>query len=60
MAKTIKKLTPEAGRTDAEALRAYDADALARCVADAKQPWWRRAACVEALAGRVPERRVGG
>ncbi|MFB6820729.1 hypothetical protein ACFCXA_03945 [Streptomyces virginiae] len=58
MLKTIKKLTPEAGRTDAEALRAYDADALARCVADAKQPWWRRAACVEALAGRVPERRV--
>ncbi|MGW2581077.1 hypothetical protein ACWCYZ_07015 [Streptomyces virginiae] len=59
MAKTIKKLTPEAGRTDAAGLRAYDADALARCVADAKQPWWRRAACVEALAGRVPERRVG-
>ncbi|MFJ6479648.1 MULTISPECIES: hypothetical protein [unclassified Streptomyces] len=58
MAKTIKKLTPEAGRTDAAGLRAFDADALARCAADTGQPWWRRDACAEALAGRVPERRV--
>ncbi|GGS24685.1 hypothetical protein Snoj_18660 [Streptomyces nojiriensis] len=57
-AKTIKKLTPEAGRTDTAGLRAFDADALARCAADAAQPWWRRQACAEALAGRVPERRV--
>ncbi|WP_327381395.1 hypothetical protein [Streptomyces sp. NBC_01207] len=58
MAKTIKKLTPEAGRTDTAGLRACDADALAKCAADAAQPWWRRQACAEALAGRVPERRV--
>ncbi|WP_234314186.1 MULTISPECIES: hypothetical protein [unclassified Streptomyces] len=58
MPKTIKKLAPEAGRTDTEGLRAYDADALAKCAADARQPWWRRRACVEAPAGRVPERRV--
>lgn len=58
MVKTIKKLTPEAGRTDVLGLRAYDADALAGCAADARQPWWRRQACAEALAGRVPERRV--
>ncbi|WP_405527246.1 hypothetical protein OG592_06100 [Streptomyces avidinii] len=58
MPKTIKMLSPEAGRTDTAGLRGYDADALAKCVADAAQPWWRRRACVEALAGRVPERRV--
>ncbi|MFD7783903.1 hypothetical protein ACFV4Q_12520 [Streptomyces nojiriensis] len=57
-AKTIKKLSPEPGRTDTAGLRAFDADALARCAADAAQPWWRRRACAEALAGRVPERRV--
>ncbi|WKD31066.1 hypothetical protein [Streptomyces xanthophaeus] len=58
MAKTIKMLSPEAGRTDTAGLRAFDADALARCAADTAQPWWRRQACAEALAGRVPERRV--
>ncbi|ARE73227.1 hypothetical protein B6R96_04155 [Streptomyces sp. Sge12] len=58
MLKTIKSLTPEAGRTDTAGLRGYDADALATCVADSAQPWWRRRACAEALAGRVPERRV--
>ncbi|MFF2788770.1 hypothetical protein ACFVT6_18680 [Streptomyces sp. NPDC058049] len=58
MAKTIKMLSPEAGRTDTAGLRAFDADALARCAADAAQPWWRRQSCAEALAGRVPERRV--
>ncbi|MFG2973312.1 hypothetical protein ACGFYY_09935 [Streptomyces sp. NPDC048331] len=58
MPKRIKTLTPEAGRTDVEGLRAYDADALATCAADARQPWWRRQACAEAPAGRVPERRV--
>ncbi|MET9689642.1 hypothetical protein ABZY81_14355 [Streptomyces sp. NPDC006514] len=58
MAKTIKKLSPEAGRTDTEGLRTFDADALAKCAADAAQPWWRRRACAQALAGRVPERRV--
>ncbi|MFG2988263.1 hypothetical protein ACGFZK_02950 [Streptomyces sp. NPDC048257] len=58
MPKTIKMLSPEAGRTDTAGLRAYDADALVTCAADAAQPWWRRRACVEALAGRVPERRV--
>ncbi|MER6445937.1 hypothetical protein [Streptomyces venezuelae] len=58
MRKTIKALSPEAGRTDTAALRAYEADALARCAADTRQPWWRRRACAEALAGRVPQRRV--
>ncbi|MFF4421590.1 hypothetical protein ACFY04_12515 [Streptomyces sp. NPDC001549] len=58
MAKTIKMLSPEPGRTDTAGLRVFDADALARCTADTAQPWWRRRACAEALAGRVPERRV--
>ncbi|MGW6983082.1 hypothetical protein ACWGE1_27225 [Streptomyces sp. NPDC054932] len=60
MPKTIKKLSPEAGRIDTAGLREYHADALARCAADTGQPWWRRRACVQALAGRVPERRVDG
>ncbi|CAM5640880.1 hypothetical protein SAVIM338S_06269 [Streptomyces avidinii] len=59
MAKTtIEMLNPEAGRVDAAGLREYDADGLVGCVLDAAQPWWRRKACVEALAGRVPERRA--
>ncbi|MFG2981742.1 hypothetical protein ACGFYQ_10865 [Streptomyces sp. NPDC048258] len=58
MPKTIETLSPEAGRTDTAGLRGYDADALVRCASDAAQPWWRRRACAEALAGRVPERRV--
>ncbi|MEU9036070.1 hypothetical protein AB0D45_14380 [Streptomyces sp. NPDC048352] len=58
MSTTIQALSPEAGRADTAALRAYDADALARCAADTGQPWWRRRACAEALTGRVPERRL--
>ncbi|MET9606007.1 hypothetical protein ABZZ17_13180 [Streptomyces sp. NPDC006512] len=58
MPKTIETLTPGAGRTDTAGLRAYDPDPVARCAADAAQPWWRRKACVEALAGRVPEGHV--
>ncbi|WP_030761509.1 hypothetical protein [Streptomyces sp. NRRL F-2664] len=54
----ITSLTPEAGRTDAAALRAYDADLLARCAVDRGQPWWRRTACAQALAGRVPQARL--
>ncbi|MGW6709401.1 hypothetical protein ACWGDE_31570 [Streptomyces sp. NPDC054956] len=58
MPKTIETLTPEAGRTDTEGLRGHDADSLARYVADTAQPWWRRRACAQALAGRVPRQRV--
>ncbi|MFD9357749.1 hypothetical protein [Streptomyces sp. NPDC060031] len=58
MPKTIETLSPEAGRADTAGLRGYDADAVARCAADAAEPWWRRKACAEALAGRVPEQRV--
>ncbi|MGW7328889.1 hypothetical protein ACWGIU_09890 [Streptomyces sp. NPDC054840] len=54
MAKTIKTLTPEAGRTDAAGLREHEADALVMCAADARQPWWRREACVEAPAAKAP------
>ncbi|WP_405453354.1 hypothetical protein [Streptomyces erythrochromogenes] len=55
----IRTLTPEAGRIDTDLLRTYDAGRLARCAVDPAQPWWRRQACVEALAGRVPQARVG-
>ncbi|MFD9334381.1 hypothetical protein ACFWBF_08180 [Streptomyces sp. NPDC060028] len=58
MPKTIETLSPEAGRADTAALRGYDADAVASCAADAAQPWWRRKACAQALAGRVPQQRV--
>ncbi|MFJ3833283.1 hypothetical protein ACIPWI_35805 [Streptomyces sp. NPDC090046] len=58
MPTTIKTLSPEVGRIDTAGLRGYDADALAKCALDAGQPWWRRKACAEALAGRVPQRRV--
>jgi hypothetical protein len=54
----IKALIPQAGREDAAALREFDADALARYVADPGHPWWRRRPCALALAGRVPPARV--
>ncbi|MFF7200566.1 hypothetical protein [Streptomyces sp. NPDC008141] len=54
----IEALIPQAGREDAAALREFDADALARYVADRAHPWWRRRPCALALAGRVPEARV--
>ncbi|MFD3696323.1 hypothetical protein ACFWUZ_09190 [Streptomyces sp. NPDC058646] len=56
---TIETLTPQPGRADAAGLRAYDADLLVRCAVDPAQPWWRRTACVEALAGRVPRAGLG-
>ncbi|MFG2712350.1 hypothetical protein ACGFX2_17620 [Streptomyces goshikiensis] len=59
MSKTITMLCPEAGRTDTAGLRGFDADALVECAADVAQPWWRRRACAEALAGRLPERGAG-
>ncbi len=49
---------PHAGQVDAAALREVNADDLARYAADPAHPWWRRKACVLALAGRVPQRRV--
>ncbi|WP_404962447.1 hypothetical protein [Streptomyces sp. 147326] len=55
----IETLTPAAGQADAAGLRAYDADLLVRCAVDREQPWWRRTACLDALAGRVPEARAG-
>ncbi|MFI1936191.1 hypothetical protein ACH44C_03180 [Streptomyces purpureus] len=55
----IELLTPEVGAVDSAGLRAQDADVLARWAADRAQPWWRRTACLGALAGRVPEARVG-
>ncbi|WP_345701023.1 hypothetical protein [Kitasatospora terrestris] len=54
----IESFVPQAGRVDREGLAGVDPDRLARYVADASHPWWRRRPCVEALAGRVPERRV--
>ncbi|WP_406384744.1 hypothetical protein [Streptomyces sp. NBC_01618] len=58
--RTIETLVPQAGQTDAAGLREFDADELAGYVADSAHPWWRRRACVVALAGRVPEHRVAG
>ncbi|WP_418955244.1 hypothetical protein [Streptomyces tritici] len=55
----IETLIPSAGQADTDALRAYDAEALARYVADPSHPWWRRRACARALAGRVPPAWVG-
>jgi hypothetical protein len=51
-------LVPGAGRVDIAGLREIDADQLARYAAGLAHPWWRRKACVEALAGRVPQRWV--
>ncbi|WP_411104822.1 hypothetical protein [Streptomyces sp. cmx-4-9] len=56
---TIEDLTPQAGRTDAAGLRACGAGLLVRYAVDPAQPWWRRTACVEALAGRVPQDGLG-
>ncbi|SFX97181.1 hypothetical protein OH786_28195 [Streptomyces atratus] len=58
--RTIETLAPQAGQIDTEGLRAFDADGLAGYVTDPAHPWWRRRACVVALAGRVPEHRVAG
>ncbi|MGW2085307.1 hypothetical protein [Streptomyces sp. NPDC001880] len=58
--RTIETLVPQAGQIDAEGLRAFDADELAGHVADPAHPWWRRKACVVALAGRMPEHHVAG
>jgi len=49
---------PEAGEADAKRLAAIDADTLARYVLDARNKWWRRGMCVEALHGRIPENHV--
>ncbi|WP_406858827.1 hypothetical protein ABZO31_00710 [Streptomyces sp. HUAS MG47] len=51
----IDHMIPSAGRADTDALRAHDAEELAQYVADPTHPWWRRRACAQALAGRVPE-----
>lgn len=54
----IDALLPVGRGRDTAGLREYDADALARYVADPTNAWWRRRRCVHALAGRVPESRV--
>jgi hypothetical protein len=54
----IDALLPLGRGRDTAGLREYDADALARYVADPRNAWWRRRRCVHALAGRVPESRV--
>ncbi|MGW7362716.1 hypothetical protein ACWGI8_04620 [Streptomyces sp. NPDC054841] len=54
----IEALIPSARLEHAAGLRAFDADALARYVADPAHPWWRRRPCALALDGRVPEARV--
>ncbi|EFH31665.1 predicted protein [Streptomyces pristinaespiralis ATCC 25486] len=54
----IDALLPLGRGRDTTRLREYDADALARYVADPANAWWRRRRCVHALAGRVPESRV--
>ncbi|MCX4751052.1 hypothetical protein OG455_37070 [Kitasatospora sp. NBC_01287] len=58
MTASIEALFPRDGRDDLVALRAVDADELARYVADPANPWWQRRPCATALAGRVPEQRV--
>ncbi|MFE1957776.1 hypothetical protein [Streptomyces sp. NPDC059479] len=58
--RNIEMLVPDAGQTDAAALREIDAGELARYVADPAYPWWRRRPCALALAGRVPEQHVAG
>ncbi|MEU6314010.1 hypothetical protein [Streptomyces sp. NPDC047014] len=55
----IKELAPEVGRVDLDGLRRLDPSPLVRCAVDPAEPWWRRTACVEALAGRVPEAGLG-
>ncbi|MFJ1901126.1 hypothetical protein [Streptomyces sp. NPDC088115] len=52
----IERLVPSAGQADTVGLGEFDAGELARYAADPAHPWWRRRACVLALAGRVPER----
>ncbi|MFJ8045733.1 hypothetical protein ACIRBX_35010 [Kitasatospora sp. NPDC096147] len=54
----IDELLPGVGRADEAGLRAVPPEALARYATARQHVWWRRKACVEALAGRVPERRV--
>ncbi|WP_354637733.1 hypothetical protein [Kitasatospora camelliae] len=56
--RTIEKLLPDVGRMDTAGLREVRAEDLARYVGASRHAWWRRRACVAALAGRVPERRV--
>ncbi|KJS52391.1 hypothetical protein VM98_31730 [Streptomyces rubellomurinus subsp. indigoferus] len=51
----IADLTPLYGPDELAALRRLDADELARCAADRARPWWQRRACVQALAGRLPQ-----
>ncbi|OKJ15786.1 hypothetical protein [Kitasatospora sp. CB01950] len=56
----IDDLIPFDRPHDGAALRAVDADGLARYATDPAHSWFRRRACVEALAGRVPEQHVSG
>ncbi len=55
----IEALVPSAVRADAALLGEVGAEELVAYVVDSTRPWWRRRACVVALAGRVPEHRVG-
>lgn len=55
----IETLIPSAGQADTDVLRAYDAQELARYVAEPSNPWWRRRPCALALAGRVPDAWAG-
>jgi len=54
----IEKFAHAAGKIDAAGLATVSPDELAAYVAQPRGPWWRRTACVEALAGRVPEAAV--
>lgn len=54
----IEKFAHAAGKVDAAGLATVSPDELAAYVAKPGGPWWRRKACVEALAGRVPEAAV--
>ncbi|MER5867365.1 hypothetical protein [Kitasatospora sp. NPDC002040] len=56
--RTIEDLLPDPGRPDPAGLRALKPAELARYASGRQHAWWRRTACAEALAGRVPERRV--
>ncbi|MFD7260482.1 hypothetical protein [Streptomyces sp. NPDC059874] len=55
---SITTLTPAAGQIDSAGLLVCDAESLAACAVRRSEPWWRRLACVRALAGRVPATRL--
>lgn len=56
--RSVEALIPKAGQVDEAGLLDADPVVLARYIADARNPWWRRRPCVLALRGRVPPKHV--